>query len=301
MKNSIQPRRAVMVAYLAPSLLIYILVFIVPVLMAVGLSFYKFSSIKSFRFLGVSNYIKLIGDPNVWLALKNNLFLIVVCMIGQIGIAFLLAGLLSSSKIRLSNLYRTVIYFPVTLSAIVIGYVWSMVFDYNYGILVKILALVGLPEYIKPWLGQEKTVMLCACIPLIWQYVGFHLVIILSAMTTIDKSVFEMAEIDGANGVQRAMHITLPLIKKTLAVCVFLCISANMKVFDHIVALTNGGPGYSSNVLALYAFNVSFSQVNMGYGSAISVFILVVTLLLFVISNGLLNMRSKKEAGDDGE
>lgn len=110
-------------------------------------------------------------------------------------------------------------------------------------------------------------------------------------MTSIDQGVFEMAEIDGANAVQKAFYITFPLIKGTLVTCVLLCISANMKVFDHIISMTNGGPGYSSNVLALYAYNVSFKQTNMGYGSAVSVMILCITALLFGITSILTRQR----------
>jgi len=270
-----------MIAYLLPGVLIYILILIVPTIMALIFSFFKFTSIKSFSFVGLQNYITLFNDPSVLTALKNNLFLIVVCLIGQIGIAFVLACILSSSKVILANLYRTVIYFPVTLSAVVIGYVWSMVYDFNYGILVSFLKAVGRPDLAAPWLAQNDTVMLCVCVPLVWQYVGFHLVVMLSAMTTIETDIYHMSEIDGANGFQKAIYITLPLIKNTIFICVLLCISANMKVFDHIMAMTNGGPGYSSNVLALYAYKVSFSQMNMGYGSTISVAILVVTLVIF--------------------
>jgi len=170
-----------------------------------------------------------------------------------------------------------------------------MVFDYNYGIVAKLLEFAGRSDLIAPWLGQESTVMLCVCIPLIWQYVGFHLVILVSAMTSIDQDIYESSSIDGAGALQKAVYITLPMIKNTLLICVFLCISANMKVFDHIMTLTNGGPGFASNVLALYAYNVSFSQMNMGYGSAVSVFILAITILLFLLSNGVMAVGKKKE------
>lgn len=295
MNRAIRPKKGVFIAYLIPCLCIYIFVFIVPAAASILLSFFKFSNIRRFSFIGLQNYLTLIHDPNVWIALKNNLFLVAVSLIGQIGIAFVLACILNSSKTILAGLSRTVIYFPVTISAVVIGYVWKMVFDYNYGIVAKLLEFVGRSDLIAPWLGQESTVMLCVCIPLIWQYVGFHLVILVSAMTSIDQDIYESSSIDGAGALQKAVYITLPMIKNTLLICVFLCISANMKVFDHIMTLTNGGPGFASNVLALYAYNVSFSQMNMGYGSAVSVFILAITILLFLLSNGVMAVGKKKE------
>lgn len=283
-RNRLQPGKLMTAAYLLPSLLVYLLVFILPVMLVIVMSFFKFSSIKSFTFVGLANYRTLFADNNVLQALKNNIFLVVVCLVGQLGIAFILACLLNSKRMKAGGLCRTVIYFPVTLSAVVIGYVWQFIYDYNYGLITYFMNATGHGDAVTPLLAQVDRIMFYVCIPMIWQYVGFHLVIMMSAMTAIDKEVLEVAEIDGCNGIQKARYIIMPLIKPTLIICVFLCISANMKAFDHIMTLTNGGPGYSSNVLALYAYNISFQQFNMGYGSAVSVFILVVTAILFVIS-----------------
>lgn len=283
-RNRLQPGKLMTAAYLLPSLLVYLLVFILPIMLVIVMSFFKFSSIKSFTFVGLANYRTLFADNNVLQALKNNIFLVVVCLVGQLGIAFILACLLNSKRMKAGGLCRTVIYFPVTLSAVVIGYVWQFIYDYNYGLITYFMNATGHGDAVTPLLAQVDRIMFYVCIPMIWQYVGFHLVIMMSAMTAIDKEVLEVAEIDGCNGVQKARYIIMPLIKPTLIICVFLCISANMKAFDHIMTLTNGGPGYSSNVLALYAYNISFHQFNMGYGSAVSVFILVVTAILFVIS-----------------
>lgn len=283
-RNRLQPGKLMTAAYLLPSLLVYLLVFILPVMLVIVMSFFRFSSIKSFTFVGLANYRTLFADNNVFQALKNNIFLVAVCLVGQLGIAFLLACLLNSRRMKAGGLCRTVIYFPVTLSAVVIGYVWQFIYDYNYGLITYFMNATGHGDAVTPLLAQVDHIMFYVCIPMIWQYVGFHLVIMMSAMTAIDKEVLEVAEIDGCNGVQKARYIIMPLIRPTLIICVFLCISANMKAFDHIMTLTNGGPGYSSNVLALYAYNISFQQFNMGYGSAVSVFILVVTAVLFVIS-----------------
>ncbi len=291
LNNRLRPRKLVMTAYLLPSFLVYFGMLFVPLIMAVVFSFYKFSNIKNLKFAGLANYITLFSDKYVLISLKNNLFLVAVCLIGQVGIAFLLACFLNSKFIRFAALHRTVMYFPVTLSAIIVGYIWSMVFDYNYGAIAYMLRNLGHADAVKPWLGQANTVMLFVCIPLIWQYIGFHLVIILSSMTSIDKEIFEMAEIDGASGFRKAISITFPLIKSTLSVCIMLCISANMKVFDHIIAMTNGGPGYSSSVLAVYTYKISFSEMNLGYGSALSVCVFIVTAVLFGLSRLILTSK----------
>jgi raffinose/stachyose/melibiose transport system permease protein len=294
MINRLRPGKWVMLAYLLPGFLITVCMLILPLLTATGFSFCKFTSIKNITFAGLDNYRTLFADKNVLNSLKNNLFLVGVSLVGQLGIAFLLAMMLNSRLTHLKQFHRTVAYFPVTLSAVVVGYVWSMVFDYNFGLLASMMKALGCGDRVAPWLSQPSTVMICVCIPLIWQYIGFHLVIMLSAMSSIDKEIYEMAEIDGAGELRKAISITLPLIRNTLMVCVFLCISANMKVFDHIIAMTNGGPGYSSSVLAVYTYIISFNNMNFGYGSALSVAIFVVTASLVALSQLLLHQ--KKEA-----
>ena len=287
MLNKLQPSKRALWGYLLPSFIIFLGVMIIPLIMSGVLSFFKFTSIKNFTFVGLDHYRQMLQDKNVLVSLKNNLTLIVVCLVGQVGIAFLLACWLNMKGIVCRRFHQTVVYFPVTLSAVVVGYVWSMVFDFNYGLLAKLMRDLGYGASVRPWLGQANSVMLCVCIPMVWQYIGFHLVIILSAMTSIDPAVLEMAEIDGASEWQRAFKITLPLIRDTLIVCVSLCISAQMRAFDHIVAMSNGGPGYSSSVMALYAYKQSFSNLNMGYGSALSVLIFAITAIFFLLSNGI--------------
>ena len=123
------------------------------------------------------------------------------------------------------------------------------------------------------------------------------MVIIMSAIASIDTEIFESSEIDGANSFQRAIYIVLPLIKNTLLVCLTLCIAGNMKAFDNIYVMTKGGPGTSSMVMAMYGYQISFSQSNMGYGSCISVAIFVLSLLVIGGSQGLLKrlMREKED------
>jgi len=182
--------------------------------------------------------------------------------------------------VKLKGIHRTFGFFPSTIAAVAIGFIWTMVFDYRRGILNWILELIGQEEHIKVWLNEPDLVMLLIAIPLIWQFIGYVMIILLSAISSIDKSIIEVSEIDGANAVQRAIYIIIPLIKNTLLVCVTLCVAGNMKAFDHIFVMTAGGPGNASMVMALYGYKVSFMQQNMGYGSAISIGIFVLSLLV---------------------
>ena len=156
--DCLQPGRGVTAIYLLPSLLVYLLVFILPVVLIIIMSFFKFSSIKSFTFVGLANYKNLLSDPNVFLALKNNIFLVLVCLVGQLGIAFLLACMLNSKRVKGGGVYRTIIYFPVTLSAVVIGYVWQFIYDYNYGLITYFMNAVGYGDAVTPLLAQVDCV-----------------------------------------------------------------------------------------------------------------------------------------------
>ena len=293
-KYRLAPAPGVMAAYLLPSLVLFLFVVIVPIIAATYYSTFKWPGGTVMTPIGLGNYVDLLKDSLFWASFGNNIFLTVFCLIGQIGLAFLFACLLSSRDLRLKNLHRSIAYFPVTVSAVVVGFVWTMIYDYNYGILNLLFNFIGREDLARPWLSEPDTIMTVVSIPLVWQYIGLYLVIILAAMTSISNEIFEMAEIDGAGGFQKAIYITLPMIRGTLITCVMLCISGNMRAFDHIYAMTRGGPGYASSVMAMYAYNVSFMQMNMGYGSTLSLGILILSLALILVSRSFLTWLSRK-------
>jgi raffinose/stachyose/melibiose transport system permease protein len=293
-KNWLAPSPGVMAAYLLPGFILFAFITIAPVFSALYFSTFRWPGGPKKTFIGLGNYLAMLKDSIFWGSFKNNIFLTVFCLIGQIGLAFLFACFLNSRDLKAKGLHRSIAYFPVTVSAVVVGFVWSLMYDYNHGFINIILKTVGLEDMIKPWLAEPNTIMTVVSVPLIWQYIGLYLVIILAAMTSISKEVFEMAEIDGAGGFKKAVYITLPMIRGTLITCVMLCISGNMKAFDHIYAMTKGGPGYASNVMALYAYNVSFWQVNMGYGTTLSLGILVLSMALIVGSRVFLTWLTRK-------
>ena len=247
-------------------------------------------------FIGLKNYQMLLKDTGFWNAFQNNIYLVVACLIGQIGFALLFAILLNSRFVKFKGIHRTFGYFPVTISAVVVGFVWGMIYDYNYGLLNNFLRLIGQDHLAKAWLNDANNVMFYATIPLIWQYIGYYIIILLSAFAGIDSQSFEMAEIDGASGWRKAIHITIPLLKNTLLVCITLCISGNLKAFDHIYTLTAGGPGTASNVVAYYAYNSSFIRYKMGYGNAMSIMILILSVILIAGSRFIVSKLTTKEA-----
>ena len=269
---------------------------ILPIINAFNYSFYNWSGGPQAKYVGWKNYQILLKDTSFWHAFSNNIWIAVLCIAGQIGIAFVFSALLTSRFVRFKKLHRVVAYFPATISAVVVGFTWSFIFNYDYGLVNVILRALHLGNLAKPWLDNPNTIISVVSIPLIWQYIGYYMVIIMAAMTSIDPSIYEMAELDGATGVQKAVKITLPLIKGSIAVAVMLCIAGNMKIFDHIYVMTNGGPGTSSMVMALQVYKTTFIKNQFGYASAMSIGILVLSLGLVGISRLIITRPWRKES-----
>lgn len=297
MLNAIKPKTKTIFFYLLIPVVMFVFTVFVPLVTAFVYSFFEWKGGPQKTFNGLDNYIQLFHDATFWEAFGHNIYLVIACIIGQVGIAFILVMMLNSKLVKFKTIHRTFGFFPSTIAAVCIGLIWNMIYHNKYGILNWFLKAIGREDLCQVWLNNPKLVMLLVTIPLIWQYIGYYMVIILSAVSGISTDIYESASIDGANGVQQARYITLPLIKNTLLVCITLCIAGNMKAFDNIYVMTKGGPGTSSMVMAMYGYQISFSQSNMGYGSCISVAIFVLSLLVIGGSQALINyLTREKEA-----
>ncbi|MBQ8095452.1 MAG: sugar ABC transporter permease [Clostridia bacterium] len=294
MLEAIKPSKKTIFLYLLFPITAFVFTVFFPLLAAIFYSFFEWKNGPTKTFNGIANYIQLFHDATFWKAFGNNIYLVVACLVGQIGIAFILVLFVNSKLAVTKGIHRTFGFFPSTISAVCVGMIWSMVYHNQYGILNWFLKSIGHPELCKVWLNDTANIMLYVSIPLIWQYIGYYMVILFSAIAGIDQQIFESAEIDGANALQTAIHITLPMIRNTMLVCITLCIAGNMKAFDNIYTMTKGGPGTASMVMAMYGYKISFEQFNMGYGSAISVGIFVLSLLVIGGSQGLIKKATKR-------
>ena len=292
--NNLIPSKKQVTLYLLPSFVIYGFTVLIPIVMAVYYGFFKWSGGPKKEFIGFRNYINILGDEIFWKSLSNNFYVVVFSIVVQVGIAFFIAVLLNTKYIKFKNLHRSTIYFPSILSSVIIGFVWSILYDYNYGLINFFLEFFGMGDLKQAWLSNPNLVMTLVCIAMVWQYIGTYLIIFLAGFGAIDTSIFEMAEIDGANVFQRALYITLPMLKNVFAVCVILCFSGSMKSFDHVITMTAGGPGNASNLIALYAYQSSFLHYKLGYGAALSVAILFISLTILLIA-GFITKKFNKD------
>ena len=291
----IKPRKSVLAALLAPGIAVYLFITIIPLITAFGYSLTNWAIGPNREFIGFDNYVRLLGDSVFWQAFRNNLVIVFGNLVVQMGIAFLLTVLFMSKAMRAKGFHRTVIFLPVVLSAVVVGFIWQMVYSNNYGMLNALLRALNMEGLITLWLDDPNQVIYSVTVPLIWQYLGVPLIIFMSAVQGISKEVYEVCELDGATGIKKAVYITFPLIYNSMKVAFMLSISSSMLVFSHILVLTGGGPGTSSMTLALYAYNTSFTRMQLGYGSAIAIGVFVLSFGLVMIFKKLAEVRQRDE------
>jgi raffinose/stachyose/melibiose transport system permease protein len=288
------PKGITIFGFMLPGILINLFIIVIPLILAINFSLYKWSGGLTKEFIGLDNYIQLIQDEKFWHSFKNNMIITGLSIIGQLGFAFVLAVLLQSKWVKFREFHRTVIFLPVVLPAVVVGFVWTLMYNKDYGLLNKLLSSVGLDSWILPWLDNPNIVIYSVTVPVIWQFIGLYLIIFMSAIQNISSEVYEVAEIDGAVGIKKAWYITLPLLYDTIKVALMLCIAGNMKIFDNIFVMTGGGPGESSTVMAQYAYNVSFGQFKLGYGSAVSIGMIIISLVLILVLRKVMGGRSNE-------
>lgn len=276
-----------------PTLFIMTVIVIVPVFMSSYYSLLEWDGIGKGTFIGLENYKEMFADERMWNSVKNSLLFAVLSLFIQIPFSMLIA-LVIAGGVKGEKLYRTIYFIPVIISTVVIGQLWIKIYNADYGLLNALLDSVGLENLSQDWLGQEKTALIACFVPILWQYVGYHMLIMYAGIKGISPDIREAAVIDGANNVQTAWYITLPLLKPILKVCMTFSLLGALKVFDLIYVLTNGGPFFSTEVPSIYMYTTIFDAFHYGYGSAISVFIIVECF----IGLGILNLAFKRKKED---
>jgi raffinose/stachyose/melibiose transport system permease protein len=269
---------AVYILFIAPTLLLYGLFFIYPMITSSYYAFTDWNGLNDYRYVGFDNFARAFGDPDFRGAIVNNMLFIGFSVFVQVPLIVFLAILIGSVK-RLQRFYKTAVFVPAILSTSVIGILWGFIFHPEIGPLNQFLAMFGVePIY---WLADPNWAMLAVLITNAWQWMGFYIVLILAAILAIPRELSEAAEIDGAGGWQRALRITLPLIRPIISVVILLSIAGAMRVVDIVLVMTKGGPVGATEVMASYLVKRALGvDPNYGYGTAISLIIFAFALVL---------------------
>src|SRR3981081_1374079 len=279
-------RRFEFVFWLAPALLLVGALTYLPILTEVGLSLFVADGFSAPRFVGFANYSQAAWTPVVWAPLLNNVWYAAGTVSGKLILA-LIAALLLNGQFRGRAVFRAVFFLPVILSFVAIGLLWTLIFNYNYGLINFVLQAVGLADLKRDWLGTPETAFPAVIFVDLWKWTGFHVVIYLAGLQSIPGDLYEAAALDGASGWQIFWRLTLPLLKPFTAVNVVIASLGAFSVFDLIYVMTQGGPFKSTNVAMIEVYLQAFQFNQFGYAAALSVLLL---LLIAGLSFGLLRI-----------
>lgn len=254
--------------FVFPTFFAFILGFIIPFILGVGLSFCKFTTVTDAKFIGFSNYVEALKDTvfrhSFW---YTTLFAVTSLIVINI-LAFALAMALTQ-KLRGTNIFRTIFFLPNLIGGIVLGYIWQLIFN---GILAKYETALALNE----WYGFWGLIILVS-----WQQIGYMMIIYIAGLQSIPGDVIEAAQIDGASRFQRLWKVTVPMMMPSITICVFLSITNGFKLFDQNLSLTAGEPSKMSEMMALNIFNTFYGRTGwegVGQARAVLFFILVVAI-----------------------
>lgn len=265
-----KPIRWHIAVFLAPAVLVYTAIMIIPLFGTLNLSLYG-GERGAESFVGLSNFATLFGDPlwadAFWNALRNNLWFFLVHMVVQNPIGILLAALLSSPRLRLAAFYRTAIFVPTVLSFVIVGFVWKLILSPIWGIAPGMLGAVGLKGLFAPWLGQEGSALTALALISVWQFVGIPMMLIYAALLQIPDEVIEAAEMDGITGPAQFWKIKLPLILPAIGIISILTFVGNFNAFDLIYVAQGAlaGPDFATDILGTFLYRTFFGfQLQLG-------------------------------------
>lgn len=230
-----------------------------------------------------TNYVTMVQDENMRIAVRNTLLMMVVTIVGQVGIAIALAILVDNIS-HGAKFFRTVYFFPIVISATALGLMFNLIFLYDKGMINQLLESLGVTELID-WKG-EKLALLTMMLPVMWQYVGFYFVILITGLNNISEELYEAAAIDGATRWQRVKFISLPLIHNVMCTCVVLGVTGALKVFDlPWTMFPKGMPLGQTWLTGTYMYYQTFNARNVDYSSAIAVLIVVLGIVTAKVVN----------------
>lgn len=266
--------------FIFPALLVFTVIVIVPIFFSVYYSLLDWDGIAKGTFVGFKNYIRLFqnntdGFPRTVL---NSFILAILSVSIQLPISLTLALVLARG-IKGEKIFRTVFFVPVIISTVVIGQLWIKIYNPDYGLLNTVLKGIGLENLAGRWLASTEQALGCVFVVIVWQYIGYHMLIMYASAKSISPEIYESALIDGANELTIAFRISIPLMLPIIRVCVIFAVIGSFKSFDLIYVMTGGGPLHSTEVPTILMYSTIFYKYKYGYGSAMAIFIILECLL----------------------
>ena len=272
--------------FLLPALILFISILIAPIVMSAYYSLTEWNGLGTPEFIGFKNYVELFTSRsiNITRALKNALLLAVLSVGIQLPFALLLA-LKLSRHVKGERWYLAIYFMPVLISSVVIGQLWIKIYNPEYGALNMLLRSLGLDSWTRIWLGDKNVAFGACLVPILWQYVGYHMLLMYAGIKGMPADLNEAAMLDGCTPAQVSWYITIPYIRPILRVSVIFAVTGSLKSFDMIYVLTNGGPNHATELPSTLMINLLFLRNRYGMGSTIAVMLIVLCFLFAMLIN----------------
>lgn len=290
MRKNTKTKKAFIVTCVAPAVILFVIFMIIPTIKVFNMSLYKWGGFSNTKqFVGLQNFKLLMEDANFFRSFQNTILLITLVTVVTMAFALVFAAILSREKIVGQNFFRIIFYIPNILSVVVISAIFSAIYDPNNGLLNSILAVFrGKDADPILWMGDQKLVIYSLVTAMIWQAIGYYMVMYMASMASVPESLYESAKLEGASRVRQFFDITLPLIWTNIRTTLtFFVISSINLSFLFVKAMTNGGPDGATEVFLSYMYKQAYTNSSYGYGMAIGVLVFTFSFALSAIVNAV--------------
>lgn len=277
------------IGFLVPTLLVYVVFIILPIFIAIGYSFTRYSGIGKARFIGLDNYKRLFHDQLFWKSLQNTAIIFVLASVLLLVLSFLLA-LLLNNKLKFADTSKALVFSPAIIAPIIVGIIWVYILDPKIGVINNILRSIGAGSLAKQWIGGTVLSPYSMAIIYFWQQLGYLTTIFIAGLKMIPEEVLEAVKVDGANAVQRVFYVTIPMMRSSISTVIVLIITGIFKIFEIVQQTTGGGPNHMSETLVTYSYSITFQSSEYGYGMSIA----TVTFLISLGITGIYFLFSKE-------
>ncbi len=277
-----------------PAVLVYLTFIAWPIISTIQYSFLDWDGISKDReYVGLQNYINLLTHDRAFqVSIKNNILWAVISISMLTILGFLIAYMLNQ-RLKLRNVYRTLIFLPTTASLVVIGFTWEFMYRTNGGIINQILTTLGMEDSIRVWLADANVTIYAVIAVGIWAALGVWVVIYLAALQGIPQDLYDSAAVDGATGLRQMIHLAIPLTMPTTRALLILGFIGAINQFGLVFLLSRGGPYHASEVMAYQIYDLAFKTNHTGYASALSIVLLTISAIVTIIQLLLLRGRAR--------
>ena len=282
--EKIRKNKLAIFLFLFPAAILFVVIIIIPIVMSLFYSVNDWDGFNEMTFIGLKNYSELFTSKSAGFpkTLLNAFTFAGLSVFVQLPFALFLALKLSRG-IKGERFFLTIFFIPVLISTVVIGQLWMKIYNPQYGILNMALKWLGLDSWCKAWLGEQSTALMSVFIPSLWQYVGYHMLLMYAGIKSVSPDILEAAKIDGASSFQVSTKIIIPMIKPVIKICVIFAVTGSLKTFDLIYVLTGGGPDHASEVPSTLMVSRIFKENRYGFGSAIAVMIIFLCFFFAIL------------------